>query len=383
MKWTFLACVMAFCWFLAGCVSPALPDFGAARVEAVPAEAIPGVHNGVDIEAAQGITRTADGWIQSEGKRYRVAGGMLEWEVELANVSDMPRRAAASIVAGCENYAVGAQTCLEVKDSATTIIPPCSTAWVRGRVAVPNEKIRSFSVRMIQPAASPREEGPVVIRCVSCRDGVAVIEWKATGISVAHNLGAQWKDENGRAYRTEKREVPTAYVIIAVLYGAEGVELARDRKVCPADADRRVHALGRWELPIEQAADISKVTVSWDAVPIVEQDPKQVAQEKTRTIHAEVTAYCPCAKCCGDSADGRTATNADAQLCGVAADWGYLPAGKRVLIQDYPEPGAAQWVRVDDRGGDIRGPGRFDVRFRDHQTARQWGRRQMTIQVED
>jgi hypothetical protein len=48
-------------------------------------------------------------------------------------------------------------------------------------------------------------------------------------------------------------------------------------------------------------------------------------------------------------------------------------------VQDYPEPGAAQWVRVDDRGP----AGVLDVRFQDHEQARQWGRREIVVMVKN
>lgn len=87
-----------------------------------------------------------------------------------------------------------------------------------------------------------------------------------------------------------------------------------------------------------------------------------------------VTGYCPCAACCGASADGLTATMSDARRRGVAADWGMLSPGTSVRV-----PGYGRAV-VDDRGGAIKGA-RLDVRFATHEEARAWGRQHLTVYV--
>lgn len=83
----------------------------------------------------------------------------------------------------------------------------------------------------------------------------------------------------------------------------------------------------------------------------------------------EVTGYCPCSACCGEWADGVTATGAPAvEGRTVAADWRVLPPGSRVRI-----PGLG-WRVVEDRGGAIRGR-RIDVFFASHDAAKLWGRK--------
>lgn len=88
-----------------------------------------------------------------------------------------------------------------------------------------------------------------------------------------------------------------------------------------------------------------------------------------------VTAYCPCSKCCGKWADGRTATGRDAYTRGVAVDRSRIPLGSRLSI-----PGYGQRVLADDVGGAIKG-NRIDVRFNIHKAALKWGRRTLRVTV--
>jgi len=94
-----------------------------------------------------------------------------------------------------------------------------------------------------------------------------------------------------------------------------------------------------------------------------------------KTITAEVTAYCPCEKCCGKFADGTTASGRvifkGDKFC--AADKS-IPFGTMITIPDYGT------VPVLDRGGAITGS-RIDVFFPDHQQALNWGRRKMTVKI--
>jgi 3D (Asp-Asp-Asp) domain-containing protein len=89
----------------------------------------------------------------------------------------------------------------------------------------------------------------------------------------------------------------------------------------------------------------------------------------------EVTAYCPCERCCG-KADGIAATGVDTRihLRGLAADWSVCPPGTRIAVPGYGE------ARVDDRGGAIQGD-RLDVRFPTHAAALDWGRRSLVCTV--
>ena len=87
-------------------------------------------------------------------------------------------------------------------------------------------------------------------------------------------------------------------------------------------------------------------------------------------VTMEVTAYCPCERCCGKT-DGITKSGVKA-VAGVtvAAD---LPLGTRVCIEGH-------WYTVQDIGGAIKG-NRIDVYFDTHEEALEWGRKTMEVLV--
>lgn len=92
-----------------------------------------------------------------------------------------------------------------------------------------------------------------------------------------------------------------------------------------------------------------------------------------------VTAYCPCAKCCGGHACGITASGRSVRANGgrfVAAD-AAVPFDTRVSIPGYNH---GRPVPVLDRGGRIVG-NRLDVFFPDHKTAQQWGVRRVNVVI--
>jgi 3D (Asp-Asp-Asp) domain-containing protein len=102
---------------------------------------------------------------------------------------------------------------------------------------------------------------------------------------------------------------------------------------------------------------------------------------RMRTIRMEVTAYCPCALCCGHesrlTASGKHVSYNDGRF--VAADTDLLPFGTKLLIPGYAN---GQPVEVIDRGGAIKGR-RLDVYFDDHATALEWGRRIIEVTIAD
>jgi len=96
----------------------------------------------------------------------------------------------------------------------------------------------------------------------------------------------------------------------------------------------------------------------------------------------KVTAYCPCARCCGKYADGKTSIGKDASTPGVAADPRLLAYGTRL---DIPGIGI---LAVDDTGGAMRqsakkGIWHIDVRFPTHQEALQWGVKTIPVEILD
>ena len=129
------------------------------------------------------------------------------------------------------------------------------------------------------------------------------------------------------------------------------------------------------------SAQVATPVVPYKVEVAPEPPPPPVKKEpKTYRVLARVSAYCPCAKCCGVM-DGRTASNTNAWKPGVAADWSWLPRGTKVQIPGY---GAHL---IDDKGGLLKrrhwkcGTPRLDIRFKYHWTARRWGIKYITVTV--
>jgi 3D (Asp-Asp-Asp) domain-containing protein len=104
------------------------------------------------------------------------------------------------------------------------------------------------------------------------------------------------------------------------------------------------------------------------------------ALPQTRTIRMLVTAYCPCAKCCGKYADGITASGKPVTANGgffVAADPKVLPMHTKLSVPGYFQ---AAPVPVYDTGGKIKG-NRLDVFFPTHAEAKAWGARWLDVVV--
>ena len=103
---------------------------------------------------------------------------------------------------------------------------------------------------------------------------------------------------------------------------------------------------------------------------------------RVHTIRMEVTAYCPCTKCCGENAQGITASGRDVSYTNsrfVAADTTVLPFHTKLIIPGYHN-GAT--VEVIDRGGAIKG-NKLDLYFPTHEEALQWGRKWIDVTVVD
>lgn len=107
---------------------------------------------------------------------------------------------------------------------------------------------------------------------------------------------------------------------------------------------------------------------------------EKVSNVRSRIIRMEVTAYCPCRRCCGKWADGFTASGHKIQRGNsdyfVAADPKFA-FGAMMIVPGYAE---GRLVPVRDRGGDIKG-NRIDVFFSDHKTAVLWGRKHIDVEV--
>lgn len=95
----------------------------------------------------------------------------------------------------------------------------------------------------------------------------------------------------------------------------------------------------------------------------------------TWTERMRVTAYCAKACCCGEFADGRTASGHAATGFLVAAPPS-VPLGSSVRVPGY----GGGPVPVRDRGGAIKS-GRLDLLFPTHQAALNWGVQHLDVEV--
>jgi 3D (Asp-Asp-Asp) domain-containing protein len=115
-----------------------------------------------------------------------------------------------------------------------------------------------------------------------------------------------------------------------------------------------------------------------------------------RPVRMVVTAYCPCGACCSwernwlfrpvvssgpdrgrPKAVGVAADGSRAGRGTIAADTRYYPFGTGMTV-----PGYGYGV-VHDRGGAITGPARIDLFFSSHRQALRWGRKTLTVYVEE
>jgi 3D (Asp-Asp-Asp) domain-containing protein len=99
-----------------------------------------------------------------------------------------------------------------------------------------------------------------------------------------------------------------------------------------------------------------------------------------RTIWMDVTAYCPCKKCCGSRAKGITSSGRPVSYNDghfIAADIKVLPYGTKVIVPGYNDGNP---VEVIDRGGAIKG-NHVDIFMQTHPQAVEWGKRRLEVQV--
>lgn len=110
-------------------------------------------------------------------------------------------------------------------------------------------------------------------------------------------------------------------------------------------------------------------------LPQMEEVMPQTRQQdaaQTREQAFTVTAYCPCKKCCGEYANGYTATGEKAtQGVTIAADPDVFPMGTEIELDGHT-------YTVQDTGGAIAG-NRLDLYFDSHEDALRWGVREKIV----
>ena len=99
-----------------------------------------------------------------------------------------------------------------------------------------------------------------------------------------------------------------------------------------------------------------------------------LTSRNNKRIRMIVTAYCGCEKCCGQYADGITASGAPARF-GVVAAPEWLPFGTKLKIEGFDTV-----FTVEDRGGAIKG-NRLDIWFPSHEEAKKFGRQGLFVEI--
>jgi 3D (Asp-Asp-Asp) domain-containing protein len=103
---------------------------------------------------------------------------------------------------------------------------------------------------------------------------------------------------------------------------------------------------------------------------------------KSRIVWMEVTAYCPCTKCCGPGAAGITASGKPVSYndgAFAAADADEFSFGAKLRVPGYHD---GKVIEVIDRGSAIK-HAKVDVFFPTHEQAEAWGRQWVPVIVEN
>jgi len=134
-----------------------------------------------------------------------------------------------------------------------------------------------------------------------------------------------------------------AYAVLLVLVLLSAVGKADEKHAAPSASPLLL--VSSVDVPV---ADAQELLHDDNATPTTTSPPPRV-------LKMEVTAYCPCKKCCGKNARGVTASGAHISHNDglfVAADTTLLPFRTKLLIPGYANGKA---VPVLDRGGAIKG----------------------------
>ena len=116
----------------------------------------------------------------------------------------------------------------------------------------------------------------------------------------------------------------------------------------------------------EEVVETTEATESTKPVEVVETVKPTTSTEKQYLGRFKLTAYCACSKCCGQWANGITATGTKAtQGRTIAVDPKTIPYGSKVIINGHT-------YIAEDCGGSIKG-NRIDVYFDSHKEALNFG----------
>jgi len=161
-----------------------------------------------------------------------------------------------------------------------------------------------------------------------------------------------------------------AAVVFAFVSGcereAEGARLAQERRSSSISAPSSAE---------NQAKSGSSAHTRGPGLARLPQVQRTARPATKETSLWRVSAYCPCARCCGKFSDGITAsgTRADHPLVAAPPE---IPFGTWMQIPGYAD---GAWVQVEDRGGAIKGR-KLDLLFTTHSDALEWGVKWVVVQ---
>lgn len=150
----------------------------------------------------------------------------------------------------------------------------------------------------------------------------------------------------------------------------------------PVKGEDEVDVVCDCTCPVEEPTEPTEITEPTEEVteptePTVVTEPVEPTEEPTEVIEVtepdnyylgefKLTAYCPCSSCCGQWADGITATGTTAKAGRtIAVDPSVIPYGSEVIINGHT-------YVAEDCGGAIKG-NRIDIYFDSHSEALEFG----------
>lgn len=126
-------------------------------------------------------------------------------------------------------------------------------------------------------------------------------------------------------------------ILSTVWNGAQTARLGRLEAACRETAAQLVQAEEARDCVMEKLVEVSRETERERQARIAQAESYEAVGTYRYIGECTITAYCPCAECCGRWADGLTATGLPAEPGIVAVDPAVIPLGSTVMIdgQEY------------------------------------------------
>lgn len=179
------------------------------------------------------------------------------------------------------------------------------------------------------------------------------------GIIVSEELGVQ---DTLATTKASYEEIAVAKAESVALARMEGTEKAAEDEALAEEQRKR-------DLLAAEKLEAKKKETEYVADSV---DPQDADSDKYGEYLGTftVTAYCPCARCCGKS-NGITASGKKAKAGRTIATSSQFSFGTKLVV-------GGKVYTVEDRGGAIKG-NRIDIFFASHKQALQFGRRKMKV----